>query len=50
MAKTKETKAVNVELPADVHRLLKIACAANDLNFSEAITQAIRAWAKSVTS
>ena len=54
MAKTKEgkpaLKLVNVELPADVHRMLKVACAARDLNFSQGVEQAVRAWAKAVAS
>ena len=52
MAKNKETKpkTINADLDPETHRMLKIACAASGLNFSQAVTQAVKQWAKGVVS
>lgn len=48
MTKPKGTKTINVDLPAEIHRKLRIAAAAKDITFSEAVAQAINSWAKTV--
>jgi hypothetical protein len=50
MRETKETKTINVDLPVEIHRQLRIACAAKDLTFSQAVAQAVRDWAKRVVT
>jgi hypothetical protein len=44
---TKEPARVglNIRLPADVHRAAKVACAALDLTWDEAVAEALSQWA-----
>jgi len=49
-AKGTEKKTINVDLPAETHRRLRIACATKDINFSDAVTQAVNEWTKKVVS
>jgi hypothetical protein len=36
---------INVDLPSDLHRRFKAACVLAGLSFSQAVTQAVAAWA-----
>jgi hypothetical protein len=38
------TVLINVPLPTDLHRKLRVRCLTEDLVLSEAITRAVEAW------
>ena len=55
MSRTRAAKAkaavddattINVDLPKELHRRLKIACVIEGLTFSQAVTQAVADWTK----
>lgn len=39
-----ERVAINVRLPAALHRAAKVQCAAEGLTWDEAVTRALQAW------